>query len=78
MILIHKIFLRMFSDRIYESESVFLRLQCVVVWDLIFPSAGFAFQLRSVFALRVNDTGDISGSFWETCKLVPIIVSNQS
>lgn len=34
----------------------------VAVQDLIFLSAGLAFYLRSMFSLRVAETGKISGS----------------
>ena len=39
------------------------KIGCVAVQDLVFLSAGLAFHLRSMFSLRVAETGKISGSF---------------
>lgn len=46
---------------------------CIAVQDLVFLRAGLTFHLRSVVSLRVAETDEVSGSFWVTCDLEPVI-----
>lgn len=51
---------------------------CIAVQDLVFLRAGLNFHLRSVVSLRVAETDEVSGSFWVTCDLEPVMSSQAS
>ena len=51
---------------------------CIAVQDLVFLHARLTFHLRSVVSLRVAETDEVSGSFWVTCDLEPVMSSQAS